>query len=212
MDLGGNTPSHTEVVVGTSGRSSRLPSANVYSTFNPKKYIENADGKEVFSSLEEEDELVPIDHEYNYLKLQDEDGKTALHIAAREKSVRCVNIILERLKEMDEKENLQTYGKEVSFLTTKIRPYKASRVANLIDQIDFNQQHSLHLAIDSGSHETVSLILKYHPMPKVILNDDNDATPEIHLAARKDLGMVKLLINYGADIMAVKVRRNEKWR
>lgn len=113
---------------------------------------------------------------------RDDDGLTAIHLAARKNS----HQVLE-------------------FFISACRTHSAESILEFIDE---ENSTPLHVAVDAGNVEVVRVLLKFGACPLVI---KNDIPPPLHLACSQGkLEMVKAMVHsFGIDILH-EVDQNKK--
>ena len=110
---------------------------------------------------------------YSYLLLSDKEKQTPVHIAAREGSENCINVIIEHLRD----------------------PTKIDKILTILNIENYSP---LLMAIESGDTKCLTKILNSHSNPISMINDKEQAVQPLSVAAKKSKEIFNILINSGA--------------
>lgn len=126
----------------------------------------------------------PNDSSIVCLCSRDEDGLTAVHLAAKKNSFRVLE-----------------------FFISTCRPHKHS-VKSLMDFIDEENSTPLHAAIDAGNIEVARVLLKHGACPLVI---KGDIPPPLHLACSQGrLEIVREIVDLAGKEILQRVDQNQR--
>lgn len=138
------------------------------------------------------------------IKLSDEDGATALHLAAAFGHNECVKLLLDKGADIKSRDN---YGRTP--LHTSASRGHVSIVKTLIDTgakkeaKDNDEARPLHLAADKGYLDVVEALLFRQAKVNA---EDEDGSTALHIASEKgNSALVSLLLKNGADVAALAV-------